>query len=1016
MSSARAKSRPVRGAAAWTLLGAMVLSLVVLSLGLTGCKQDVPPVERTLLVIESEEIAAEEVLTHLLLAALVEGSQEEPVLLLNPDDQEPWFELTPGSPPLHLQTYVIDLSEVLPPEEFANADVRIGVKGYHWPQPLEGTDAGDEEAAEAPDRLAIAGGQVVVGRGFMGTVNVMLTRDQVASVPEASCIPEAEACDGIDNDCDGDTDEQEDIDEVEVCDGADNDCDGQVDEEVTCDDSIPCTVDTCEPGSEPGQASCQHVVDNDLCFNAASHDPCAPRICDTSSGGCRSIIDPVLCPGCESDAGCENDNPCVNVSCHACSGSSCPPGFPGRCEASPLDSASCSDGNLCTQGDTCQAGICTAGPAKACDDGITCTMPSCSPETGACTFTAKDSLCDDGEECTEDICSVELGGCSVNLGDACDCETEDDCPDDLNPCTSNVCVAGSCVSQPKADDAICELSGSNPCIIGATCDGQGACTATTFEPGGTACDDGDPCTAKDSCAGVGGLCEGVPPVELCNGQDDDCDDKVDEDFTTVGDACDGDDGDACKEGTNVCTEDGAIVCSGDDADSSEEDQCNGLDEDCDGEIDETFLDLGMSCDEGGSGEGQTSCSVWVCDPEAPTELACDPAVDPNGNGDPEICNSQDDDCDGAIDEGIDCGSSENCTIELILGEEAGGKGGGSGGSMVDIMALTQNAAGSAWASALVMPDGSMGWWPSHELRKYTFSPASGELDLDLKVASEADNYVLATDYSAGSDGVLMAYGYDPLYGYETLSFYDPFYLSWTTTSGGVMSPDVLLPLYFDNVSLSLEYLVLNYGYLYGGSAITYQSSVTEWPPPSGQGGSQGAPLWDSGTLTTVAWNGLELLALSDASLYVCPGDTLQEQQLPTVCKQTLMPNSQANTIVVDPASFQAPGQWILVAQLDGSSSVVHRVDLGSSLTVAEGWFQVNIPGAAITHLSVFSGTGWALDSSANVTAFDVKTGAILASYALSEQDSPMALSAGKSAAYVAIKSQAPIAALSLVCQ
>jgi hypothetical protein len=37
----------------------------------------------------------------------------------------------------------------------------------------------------------------------------------------------------------------------------------------------------------------------------------------------------------------------------------------------------------------------------------------------------------------------------------------------------------------------------------------------------------------------------IPTVELCNGLDDDCDNKIDEDFQ-VGTACDGDDEDTCK--------------------------------------------------------------------------------------------------------------------------------------------------------------------------------------------------------------------------------------------------------------------------------------------------------------------------------------------------------------------------------------------------------------------------------------------------------------------------------------
>jgi hypothetical protein len=291
---------------------------------------------------------------------------------------------------------------------------------------------------------------------------------------------------------------------------------------LSCDDGNPCTTDSCD-----ATRGCVHTNNTAPC--ADDGNPCTSDVC--GGGSCTHPRAPNGTT-CEDGLFCTIGDSCQAGVCRggganctqyttACRSGSCDESR-RQCFTTPrTDGTDCSDGNVCNGTETCQAGVCTSAGAIDCDDGNPCTADSCDPvrgcqhtaasngtscsngifcdgdetcQAGTCTPGAPRS-CDDGLDCTVDSCSESRQQC-VHQSDACGCHNDRDCASSDACTTNHRCESGQCVSDP----VVCP--GSGPCAQ-ATCDPANGCTVTPLTDL-TPCEDGNPCTSNTVC--LGGTC------------------------------------------------------------------------------------------------------------------------------------------------------------------------------------------------------------------------------------------------------------------------------------------------------------------------------------------------------------------------------------------------------------------------------------------------------------------------------------------------------------------------------
>jgi hypothetical protein len=142
--------------------------------------------------------------------------------------------------------------------------------------------------------------------------------------------------------------------------------------------------------------------------------------------------------------------------------------------------------------------------------------------------------------------------------------------------------------------------------------------------------------------------------EVCNGIDDDCDGAIDEN----GNCCNNGDTQSCGTDVGICRNKRKICtnqvwgpCEWEQGPASSETCGNSLDDDCDGSIDE---DCGTCADSDADGYGYPASNLCMYPGQDCADY--DPYTNP---GILEVCDGMDNNCDGQIDEGLDCSTCNN---------------------------------------------------------------------------------------------------------------------------------------------------------------------------------------------------------------------------------------------------------------------------------------------------------------------------------------------------------------------
>ena len=478
---------------------------------------------------------------------------------------------------------------------------------------------------------------------------------------------------------------------TEVCNGLDDDCSGTVDDNPTDigDVCFPadCPGDVCQGLCHSGHTACE--FGRIVCGGAQA---AVPEVCDEQDNDCDGVADNGFDKQTDVHHCGTCDNDCADLTQHPESTNAWPFCQTGACQR------------------TCRAGWSDAdddydgsGTVNGCE--FACPAPGpevCDGIDNDCD--GRVDLADDDLQIPDNFCQQD-GACdgSVPVCQVWGPAGPEDTGDNQNQLTTWV-IAGANVANTDQGELYVTLADT---LGTRTVSLYVDAARTTLVAEGTLAGDGAVALAERSGSGITGsvavayaaddssitvkvpittwVCNYGPDVELwglnqistpetrCDGHDNDCNGTVDDGLPpfpcyTKGNGCDVAAGSCegiCQLGTALC-QGGGVVCVGETGPGTE--TCNGLDDDCNGTPDDSPTDVGGVCFpadcpgdvcQGLCRPGTTVCTLG--------RIVCGGNVQ---GAVPEVCDGQDNDCDGTADNGFDkqndvhnCGACGNdCTI------------------------------------------------------------------------------------------------------------------------------------------------------------------------------------------------------------------------------------------------------------------------------------------------------------------------------------------------------------------